>query len=192
MDWPCLSLFRKTGVAEETGRRVVVTEKPSRTHQRTDLQLAQELVRRKLLPLRAVRVALAELREAAERGQTQPWAGLLVERGSLPVEDLKEVLSNLGWLRLSCETCRIRVKVSRYKKGRRYQCKTCSGILEYVAPSMVDTPSHAQPTMADSPGMKDVSGTDFSQSILQAPSPGAGEVTPVAAHDGSGLTIGPP
>ncbi|MCI0652380.1 MAG: serine/threonine protein kinase [Planctomycetes bacterium] len=117
------------------------------------MRIGQEVVRRKLASLEQVRDCLAAQEELRGRGQDVPLGQVLVARGVLPLEDLKEVLSSLNLLLLYCPSCQNEHRVKNYKRRNEYLCNYCSTELIFTttrltAPGVV-TPAPRAPAAGD-------------------------------------------
>ena len=123
----------------------------SRESHNPTLRLGQELVRRRLASLSQVRECVAAQTDLAKRGQTVPIGNLLVARGIIGLEDLKETLSHLGYLYLYCPTCDLEVQVQDYSRENRYFCTRCSGELIFSSnrPTRGERGGELPPEMRD-------------------------------------------
>ena len=82
------NLWRDSALAKSANRN---------SHNPT-LRLGQELVRRRLVTLTQIRECVAAQTDLERRGQSVPIGNILVTRGILGLEQLKETLSALGYL----------------------------------------------------------------------------------------------
>ncbi len=105
------------------------------------LRLGQELVRRRLVTLTQIRECVAAQTDLERRGQSVPIGNILVTRGIIGMEDLKETLASLGFLFLFCPTCTCEVPITNYERDRAYYCTRCSGELIFSSnrPAQRDT-----------------------------------------------------
>lgn len=97
------------------------------------LRIGQELVRRKLVGIDQVRECLRVQGELRRQGKEAPLGNILVARGIVGLEDLKEVLSSLQLLVLYCPTCRLELVVEDYQRDNQYICNQCSGELIFTS-----------------------------------------------------------
>ncbi|MEM7166829.1 MAG: serine/threonine-protein kinase [Planctomycetota bacterium] len=97
------------------------------------LRIGQELVRRKLVGIDQVRECLRVQEELRRQGKEAPIGNILVARGIVGLEDLKEVLSSLKLLILYCPTCRLELVVEDYRRDNQYICNQCSGELIFTS-----------------------------------------------------------
>ncbi len=115
------------------------------------LRLGQELVRRRLASLSQVRECVAAQVDLTKRGQTVPIGNILVARGIIGLEDLKETLAHLGYLFLYCPTCDLEVQIQDYSRENLYFCTRCSGELIFSSnrPSRSDRSFKLPPEMGE-------------------------------------------
>ncbi len=109
------------------------------------VKLGQELVRKKLATLQQVRDCVRAQADLRRHGRDVPLGQLLVARGVIPIEDLKEVLSRLNQLILFCSACRIELEVVGYSRSNEYLCNQCGAELIFstnrpTAPEATVTP----------------------------------------------------
>lgn len=116
------------------------------------LRLGQELVRRRLATLTQVRECVAAQADLEQRGQRIPIGNILVARGIIGLEELKETLSELGYLYLYCPSCDLEVQVQGYERDHQYFCTRCSGELIFAStrPDRGEKRSELPPEMKDS------------------------------------------
>ena len=98
-----------------------------------NVRLGQELVRSKMATLRQVRECLAFQSQLRTEGRDTPLGGLMVSRGIIKIEGLKEVLSRLGLLTLMCPRCFVQIEVAGYHRNNEYMCNRCSEELVYAS-----------------------------------------------------------
>lgn len=96
------------------------------------VKVGQEVVRRKLATLEQIRECLGFQQELGRQGKDVPLGNILVSRGLLNLEDLKEVLSGLGLLALYCANCRHEIRIDEYTRNNQYICNDCSGELIFT------------------------------------------------------------
>lgn len=99
----------------------------------TALKIGQEVVRRRLATLDQIRECIGVQQDLKKQGKDVPIGNVLVTRGLLGLEDLKEVLSSLGFLILCCNGCKTELKVDDYSRENQYICTRCQDELIFAA-----------------------------------------------------------
>ncbi|MGE3163611.1 MAG: serine/threonine-protein kinase [Planctomycetota bacterium] len=97
------------------------------------LKIGQEVVRRKVATLEQIRQCLSVQHELAAQGKDVPFGNVLVARGVLTLEDLKEILSGLDLLTMSCASCKTELRIEKYSRQNQYICNRCGGELAFTA-----------------------------------------------------------
>ena len=117
------------------------------------IRIGQELVRQKLATIDQIRECLATQEELRRDGRHVPIGHLLVARGMIKLEDLKECLSRLSLLALYCPSCVKQVEVRGYSRDNQYLCNDCDSELIFATtrrqddsdPDPEPRPSRAMP-----------------------------------------------
>jgi predicted Ser/Thr protein kinase len=94
-----------------------------------DIRLGQILVQRKWCALRDVNEALLKQRKLRGQNQNLPLGRILVEKGAIDDETLREALAELGVLHLHCALCRADYPVATYQRNSVHLCPRCKGTL---------------------------------------------------------------
>jgi len=119
-----------------------------------ELQLGQYLIQKRVCLLRQVNEALHSQKELRAQGVYRPLGWLLIQKGYIDEEHLRQSLADLGVLELECPACREVNAVASYTKGTEYRCPRChtpmalrdpsstmEGIKGVPAPSPSETPA---------------------------------------------------
>ncbi len=99
-----------------------------------EIRLGQLLVQQQWCTLKLVTEALRRQDELRARGVGQPLGRILVELGSIDEETLREALSKLGTLHLSCEDCAYTTRVRKYVRDKQYSCPRCKKPMRLADP----------------------------------------------------------
>ncbi len=97
------------------------------------LRIGQECVRRRLATLEEVKQCLAVQKELLQKGNEVPLGNILVSRGILSIESLKEVLSATGQLALHCPDCSVTMPIQEYSSEHEYLCSLCNSELVFTS-----------------------------------------------------------
>src|SRR5512139_817130 len=96
---------------------------------KSDIRLGQLLVQKKHCSLRQVNEALLEQKHLRTRNENVPVGRLLVDRGVIDEDTLREVLAEMGVLALHCPACRVAFPAATYQRGSKPACPQCGGEL---------------------------------------------------------------
>ena len=100
-----------------------------------DIQVGQHLIQKRICSLRQVNEALEAQRELRSQGSPKPLGLILIQKGYLVEETLRQVLADLGVLELECSACREINSITSYAPGVEYRCPRCRSLMVLVDPS---------------------------------------------------------
>ncbi len=100
-----------------------------------DIQLGQHLIQKRICSLRQVNEALEAQRELRSQGATRPLGLILIQKGYIVEETLRQVLADLGVLELECPACREVNSITSYAPGVEYRCPRCRSLMVLTDPA---------------------------------------------------------